>query len=94
MLVLTVRWKIDAIADLSEILDYIEIYNPIAALKLRNIIENTAESLANMPYRFPRGRVLNTREVIVHPNYIIVYSVDDVHVDILGVLHARQEYPF
>lgn len=67
MHVLTVRWNKQAIIDLGETLDFIEIYNQVAALKLRNIIENTAESLATMPYRFPRGRVLNTREVDCSP---------------------------
>jgi len=33
-----------------------------------------------------------TREAIVHPNYILVYRVGET-IDILAVLHARQQYP-
>lgn len=90
---LTVRWDSNALNDLTDILDYIDQYNPIAASKLRINIEKMAESLADMPYRFPNGRVSNTREVVVHPNYIIVYTVSSNYIDILAVLHSRQEYP-
>lgn len=74
---LTVRWDNEALNDLIETLDYIEQHNTVAANKLKINIEKTAESLADMPYRFPNGRVSNTREVVVHPNYIIVYMVSD-----------------
>lgn len=80
---LTVRWDNDALNELTEILDYIDEYNPTAASKLKNNIEKMAESLADIPYRFPNGRVSNTREAVVHPNYV----------DVLAVLHSRKEYP-
>lgn len=90
---LTVRWDNKALNDLAEILDYIDEYNSVAASKLRINVEKMAEGLADMPYRFPNGRVSNTREVVVHPNYIIVYTVSSNYVDILTVLHSRKEYP-
>ncbi|WP_372585963.1 MULTISPECIES: hypothetical protein [Serratia] len=31
--------------------------------------------------------------MVVHPNYIVVYRVLAAHIEIAGVLHARQEYP-
>ncbi|WP_354043151.1 type II toxin-antitoxin system RelE/ParE family toxin [Devosia sp. UYZn731] len=34
-----------------------------------------------------------TRELVVHPNYIVVYRVLTDQIDIVSVLHARQEYP-
>jgi len=33
-----------------------------------------------------------TREMVVHPNYLVVYRVME-QVEILTVLHTRQEYP-
>jgi len=66
--VLTVKWKDSAQIDLAEIVGYVEQYNQIAAIKLKSLIVATAEGLAEMPYKFPRGRVPNTREVVVHPN--------------------------
>lgn len=65
---LTVKWKNSAQIDLAEIVGYIEQYNQAAAVKIRLLIETTAESLAEMPYKFPRGRVPNTREVVVGAN--------------------------
>ena len=43
-------------------------------------------------YLYRHGRVSGTREMVVHPNYIVVYRVTHV-VEILNVLHSRQEYP-
>ena len=42
--------------------------------------------------RATKGRVLNTREIIVHPNYLVIYRLTD-RIEILSVLHARQQYP-
>jgi toxin ParE1/3/4 len=38
------------------------------------------------------GRVRNTREMAVHPNYLVVYRVTD-RIIVLNVLHARRRYP-
>jgi addiction module RelE/StbE family toxin len=46
-----------------------------------------------MPYLFRLGRVAGTREHVVHPNYIVVYQVGNEVIDILRVLHSRQQYP-
>lgn len=56
------------------------------------MIEHTAEQLPANPYIFRPGRVPGTREAVVHPNYILVYRVAQA-IEILGVLHARQQYP-
>ena len=42
---------------------------------------------------FRLGRVPGTREHVVHPNYIVVYQVGDDVIDILRILHSRQQYP-
>lgn len=46
-----------------------------------------------MPYLFRLGRVTGTREHVVHPNYIVVYQVGHDAIDMLRVLHSRQQYP-
>ena len=45
------------------------------------------------PNGFRPGRIGGTREIVAHPNYIIVYRVQTDRIDIVSVLHARQEYP-
>lgn len=48
---------------------------------------------AEHPYLFPSGRVPGTREIVAHPNYIVVYRVAADRIEVLTVLHARQNYP-
>ena len=89
----TVRWSDEATTDLVEIIDFIEQRNAAAAQVLHAAIIQSAENLPLMPYLFRPGRVAGTREHVVHPNYIVVYQVGDEAVDILRVLHSRQQYP-
>jgi len=49
--------------------------------------------LAEHPYLYRFGRVPGTRELIAHPNYILVYRVAADAVEVVNVLHARQQYP-
>lgn len=76
-----------------EIIDYIEQRNAAAAQSLFSAIVQSAESLPLMPYLFRPGRVAGTREHVVHPNYIVVYQVGSDVIDVLRVLHSRQQYP-
>ena len=76
-----------------EIIDYIEQRNATAAQSLFSTIVQSAESLPLMPYLFRLGRVPGTREHVVHPNYIVVYQVGSDVIDILRILHSRQQYP-
>ena len=89
----TVRWSDEATTDLVEIIDYIEQRNGPAAQSLFSTIVQSAQNLPLMPYLFRLGRVPGTREHVVHPNYIVVYQVGDDVIDILRILHSRQQYP-
>lgn len=88
-----VRWSDEATTDLVEIIDFIEQRNASASQNLYAAIVQSAENLPLMPYLFRPGRVAGTREHVVHPNYIVVYQVGDDVIDILRVLHSRQQYP-
>ena len=87
-----VVWSPEARHDLWQILDFISDKNPIAAFTLFSDIESATTNLVQNPYLYKLGRVTGTREIIVHPNYIVVYRVLD-SIEILSVLHARQQYP-
>jgi len=39
------------------------------------------------------GRVAGTREMVVRPNFIVVYAEDAETVFVLRVLHAAQQWP-
>lgn len=85
-------WLPKALDGLEEIIFYIEVRNPQAARKLRQRIEQVVELLPAHPYLFRPGRVAGTREIVAHPNYLVVYRVGKV-IEIVNVLHARQRYP-
>ena len=88
-----VRWSDEATTDLVEIIDYIDQRNALAAQGLLAAVIQSAENLPQMPYLFRPSRVAGTREHVVHPNYIVVYQVGNDVIDILRVLHSRQQYP-
>jgi toxin ParE1/3/4 len=90
---LRIFWSEDARVDLRTILRYIAARNPPAARRLKSAIEAAVLPVARYPDLFRSGRVAGTREIVAHPNYVIVYHVSDDRIDILNVLHARQEYP-
>lgn len=89
----TVLWSDEATTDLVEIIDFIEQRHVAASRNLYAAIVQSAENLPLMPYLFRPCRVAGTREHVVHPNYIVVYQVGDDVIDILRVLHSRQQYP-
>ncbi|HWT12104.1 MAG TPA: type II toxin-antitoxin system RelE/ParE family toxin [Allosphingosinicella sp.] len=86
-------WLEPALEQLETILDYIAARNEDAARRLQIVIERCAEGLADRPFMYRPGRVAGTREAVVHPNYILVYRVTAEAVEIVSVVHARQEYP-
>jgi addiction module RelE/StbE family toxin len=86
-------WRASALADLTTIIGYIAERNLSAAEELQGAIENCAERLPEHPFLYRTGRVDGTREAVVHPNYILIYRVDTDAVEIVSVLHSRQQYP-
>lgn len=87
-----VEWNPVARASLWTILDFIGERNVFAAQDLYDAIANATEALPKHPDLYRPGRVAGTREMVVHPNYIGVYRVTS-GIEILNVLHARQQYP-
>lgn len=87
------EWKTSAVADLMAIVDYISDDNPDAALALMDEIQGKVEQLPAHPKRCRPGRVNGTRELVVRPNYIVVYAETPVVVTVLRVLHAAQMWP-
>ena len=88
-----VVWRPKARQDARTILDYISDRSPTAALRLADLFEQAAERLADHPYMHRHGRVADTREAIVTPNYILIYRVTVDRIEILAVKHTRQQYP-
>jgi addiction module RelE/StbE family toxin len=91
--VLPIIWSETALDDLDKILDYVAARNEAAASALQERIEASVEPIARHPYLFRTGRVAGTREIVSHPNYVVVYRVLAEHIEISAVLHSRRQYP-
>ena len=90
---LAVKWRDEAKADLLEIMGFIAERNEQATYDLQERIERSLEHLPEHPYLYkPSLRVAGTREIVVHPNYIVFYEVTDV-IEILAIVHAREDFP-
>lgn len=86
-------WTIEALADHDDIIGYIADRNPDAAERLQKMFDRSAKQLLDFPEMHRSGRVAGTREAIVHPNYLLIYSIEPDAIVITAVLHARQQYP-
>lgn len=82
-----------ALADRDTIMDYIAQDNPAAAIELDDEFEAKAEQARQRPTLYKTGRVRGTREIVVRPNYVLVYRIEDEGntLVVLRVLHAAQQ---
>ncbi|MDE2422379.1 MAG: type II toxin-antitoxin system RelE/ParE family toxin [Gammaproteobacteria bacterium] len=85
-------WKPLAQEDRARIMDYIASENPQAAFDLDESFKRKAEQLLEHPKLHKIGRLKGTREAVVHPNYIMGYTVDPDKITILRVLHSAQKW--
>jgi toxin ParE1/3/4 len=86
-------WTFEARADRRAIFSYIENDNPRAAIKLDELFSKRAAQLVTHPMMGRIGRVPGTRELVAHPNYILIYDVAGEAVRILRILHAARQWP-
>jgi len=85
-------WRPMALSDRERIMDYIAQDNPQAAIDLDTLFEKRAIALIEYPNLHKPGRVINTREAVVHASYVMVYEVSKDEIAIVRVLHTAQEW--
>ncbi|PXX21812.1 type II toxin-antitoxin system mRNA interferase toxin, RelE/StbE family [Burkholderia sp. MS455] len=92
---LALHWHPKACEDRAAIMDYVAQHDPLAALELDERLEERAAALPARAELYRQGRVAGTRELVVAPNYVLVYRIRpaDNIVEILRVLHARRQWP-
>jgi len=86
-------WRPGAGRKLLSLIDYVSDRDEFAAERLLQTIEHSIEIARQFPEAYRSGRVPNTREIVAHPNYIVVYTVFADRIRVISVLHARQKYP-
>lgn len=79
--------------DLVAVGEYIEQDNPDAALALLLHIENQVDNLADPNFPRRKGRKAGTLELVVHPNYVVVFEQTDTTVTVFNLLHVARKYP-
>lgn len=89
-----IEWLGEAGRDLVEIRRYIAEDRPNAAEQVAKRILDTVAYLRDHPEIGRAGRIPGTRELVI-PGlpYIVPYRVKSATIEILGVLHASQEWP-
>jgi addiction module RelE/StbE family toxin len=86
-------WRPMAYEDRISIMDCIAQDNPGAALELDEEIEAKTNALVSHPKLYKPGRMRGTREMVIRPNYVVVYRETPAEVTILRVLHAARQWP-
>ncbi|MBP6437426.1 MAG: type II toxin-antitoxin system RelE/ParE family toxin [Paludibacteraceae bacterium] len=86
-----VFWTPTALDDLERIIDYIAERNLVAAIELHDLIQEKTDLLSHSSLMGRSGLVKGTRELVVHPHYVVVYDVADI-VRVLRILHTSQQW--
>lgn len=89
----SLRWEAEAARQFNETLAYIAAVNPDAANSLADEVGNKLELTLRFAEIGRKGRVPRTRELVVHPNYLVIYTVRRNTIDVIRFLHARRQYP-
>jgi toxin ParE1/3/4 len=90
---MAIRWTATALANLAAIVERIERDNPQRAKSFALEIRKKTEQLIEFPCMGRPGRVRGTRELVIHPNYIIPYRLCGAVVEILRVQHVARRWP-
>jgi addiction module RelE/StbE family toxin len=86
-------WTELARLDRKDIREYIAQDNLAAALAFDAMISKKVSHLIDHPGLGRPGRVADTRELVVHQNYVLVYDVTKEQVRVLRILHAARQWP-
>ena len=90
---MAVKWTKTAFANLGLIADYIAQDNPTRATKFVQELREKANMLREFPTIGRPGRVMGTRELVAHKNYVIAYRVRGADVEIIRVQHVAKRWP-
>ena len=88
---MNVCWTPTALEDLERIVDYIAERNLVAAIELHDLIQEKTDLLSHSILMGRSGLVKGTRELVVHPHYVVVYDVANI-VRVLRILHTSQQW--
>lgn len=87
----SLNWRASARADFLDIISYIADDNLDAAQVLKDEIQMKAAQLLAPPKLYKPGRRKGAREMVIRPNYVVIYRETRTEVAILRVLYAARQ---
>ena len=91
---MTLLWTPRALADVAAVLTQIAAEDPGAASRFNDrLLELVETTLTSQPQMGRPGRVNGTRELIVHPRYILAYRVRGEVIELLAFRHSARLWP-
>ena len=90
---MALKWTKTALDNLGKIADYIAKDNLERAKTFIQEIREETNLLVEFHSVGRAGRVVGTRELVAHKNYIVVYRLKGVDVQIIRIHHVAQKYP-
>jgi toxin ParE1/3/4 len=90
---LRLRWSRRALADLDRIARRIAADKPLAAVEFAAAVRTSVERLGAFPLLGRAGALPDTRELVVHRNYLVTYRVQGDEVQVLQVWHVARNRP-
>jgi addiction module RelE/StbE family toxin len=86
-------WTLSARKDRREIFEFIQEDSVRAASKMDTIFRQKAALLTRFPELGRPGRVPETRELLAHRHYFIIYRIRGNQIEILRLLHTSRQWP-
>jgi toxin ParE1/3/4 len=91
---LPIFWRTCARDDLAQIIRYIAHESPPAARRMKRLLEEAVLPAAEHPYLYRHSeRAPGLREIVAHPNYVVLYHVMANRIEVVNVVHTRREFP-
>ena len=87
---MALKWTKTALRSVDEIAGFIAKDNPTRATSFVLELKDAVTKLQVHPGMGRAGRVLGTRELVLHKNYIAIYRVRGDDVEILRLHHVAQ----
>jgi addiction module RelE/StbE family toxin len=88
-----VLWTPEARQDRDEILQYIAGDNIDAALRMDELFDAAEGRIATHPKIGKTGEKPETRELIPHQSYRLVYQIKETEIWILALMHTARQWP-
>ena len=93
-MMLPIFWFETADSDLDAITDYIGEHSIEVAERMWHRLRSSVLPLSEHPYLYRQSdRIPGLREIVAHPNYVVLYRVAADRIEVVNVVHARRQFP-